>query len=217
MLNEVKRRAIQVLQTIESRKQVIRDIPDEVEIFKSCRYIDDRNLQDYCNCLPNLHTYLKKNINVLDVGCGKGTALKDIKNIYSCNVVGVTMDKLFKSDFPVFYSTADELPFDDNTFDVVMSVHGISWEPNQRKAISELVRVLKPGGTAHIYLIKFSHSIALFIGTEFWNGIDREKYETFEFSPDIHIEDVDLSIKELEFPKEECEGYYKEWQLLIKK
>lgn len=217
MIQEVKCRAVQAIQTIELRKQVMKNVPDDIEVFKSCKYIDDRNLEDYYNCLPELHTYLKEDCNVLDIGCGSGNALRDIERIYSCNIIGLTMDKSFKAEFPVFYASADKLPFNNNTFDVIVSVHGISWEPNQKEAIFEIVRVLKPGGTAHIYLIKFSHSIALFIGSEFWNGINKEKYKVFEFTPDLYIDGADIYVNELEFPEEKCEGYYKEWQLLIMK
>lgn len=41
---------------------------------------------------------------------------------------------------------AENLPFDDDTFDAVTSVVGVMFAPNQSKAASEMVRVCKPGG-----------------------------------------------------------------------
>jgi ubiquinone/menaquinone biosynthesis C-methylase UbiE len=42
---------------------------------------------------------------------------------------------------------AENLPFPDASFDVVMSTFGVMFTPNQDKAASELVRVCKPGGS----------------------------------------------------------------------
>jgi SAM-dependent methyltransferase len=41
---------------------------------------------------------------------------------------------------------AENLPFPDASFDVVMSTFGVMFTPNQDKAASELARVCKPGG-----------------------------------------------------------------------
>lgn len=41
---------------------------------------------------------------------------------------------------------AEALPFENASFDVVLSTFGVMFAPNQSKAASELVRVSKPGG-----------------------------------------------------------------------
>ena len=41
---------------------------------------------------------------------------------------------------------AENLPFPDASFDVVLSTFGVMFTPNQDKAASELARVCKPGG-----------------------------------------------------------------------
>lgn len=41
---------------------------------------------------------------------------------------------------------AEELPFADATFDVVVSTFGVMFTPNQDKAAAELLRVYKSGG-----------------------------------------------------------------------
>ncbi len=41
---------------------------------------------------------------------------------------------------------AENLPFDDASFDVVMSTFGVMFTPNQEKAASEMARVCRPGG-----------------------------------------------------------------------
>ena len=42
---------------------------------------------------------------------------------------------------------AENLPFEDASFDVVVSTLGVMFAPNQQKAAEELLRVVKPGGT----------------------------------------------------------------------
>jgi ubiquinone/menaquinone biosynthesis C-methylase UbiE len=41
---------------------------------------------------------------------------------------------------------AENLPFGDNSFDVVLSTFGVMFTPNQDRAASELLRVCRPGG-----------------------------------------------------------------------
>jgi len=42
---------------------------------------------------------------------------------------------------------AEDLPFEDGSFDVVMSSIGVMFAPHHQKAADELVRVCRPGGT----------------------------------------------------------------------
>jgi ubiquinone/menaquinone biosynthesis C-methylase UbiE len=42
---------------------------------------------------------------------------------------------------------AEDLPFDDASFDVVLSTFGVMFAPNQSKAAAEMLRVCRPGGT----------------------------------------------------------------------
>ena len=42
---------------------------------------------------------------------------------------------------------AENLPYQDASFDVVISTLGVMFAPNQQKAAEELLRVVKPGGT----------------------------------------------------------------------
>ena len=41
---------------------------------------------------------------------------------------------------------AEELPFEDGSFDVVLSTFGAMFAPNQQRAADELLRVCRPGG-----------------------------------------------------------------------
>ena len=93
---------------------------------------------------------------VLDVACGSGTAALVTARRY-CDVTGVDyvpelIDRARKraeaSGLPSEFLVADaqDLPFPDNSFDVILSVYGVQFAPDQEKAAAELVRVCKPGG-----------------------------------------------------------------------
>jgi SAM-dependent methyltransferase len=92
---------------------------------------------------------------VLDVACGSGTAALVAARRY-CEVTGVdyvpelierarlraTADAL---DVEFRVGDAQALPFADATFDVVLSVYGVQFAPDQERAANELLRVCRPG------------------------------------------------------------------------
>ncbi|MFP9191166.1 class I SAM-dependent methyltransferase [Natrialbaceae archaeon A-CW1-1] len=94
---------------------------------------------------------------VLDVACGSGTAALVAERRY-CEVTGIDyvpglIDRAEQRaaangqiiDFRV--GDAQEMPFPDDSFDVVLSVYGVQFAPDQERAASEMLRVCKPGGT----------------------------------------------------------------------
>lgn len=50
---------------------------------------------------------------------------------------------------------AEQLPFDDNSFDIVYSWGVLHHSPDTRQAFSEVYRVLRPGGTARIMIYNY--------------------------------------------------------------
>lgn len=94
---------------------------------------------------------------VLDVACGSGTAALVAERRY-CEVTGLDyvpdlIDRASararangqEADFRV--GDAQNLPFPDDHFDVVLSVYGVQFAPDQARAARELCRVCAPGGT----------------------------------------------------------------------
>ena len=93
---------------------------------------------------------------VLDLACGTGNgALVAARR--ECNVVGVdyapslierARKRADAEGLAVDFRIGDvqELPFPDESFDVVVSLFGVMFAPDQNKAASELLRVCKPGG-----------------------------------------------------------------------
>jgi SAM-dependent methyltransferase len=94
---------------------------------------------------------------VLDVACGSGNgALAAARRAWG-NTVGVDfVPQLLERgreraaaerlDVEFVEGDAAELPFGDGEFDVVMSIFGAMFAPEQEKTASELLRVCKPGG-----------------------------------------------------------------------
>jgi len=96
---------------------------------------------------------------VLDVGCGVGATPAYLARKYDCRVVGVDLlegmieqsrararaDKLEdRLEFRV--ADARELPFDDDTFDVVITESVNVFFEDKQQALSEYKRVTRPGG-----------------------------------------------------------------------
>ncbi|MBX2868819.1 MAG: class I SAM-dependent methyltransferase [Acidiferrobacterales bacterium] len=94
--------------------------------------------------------------SVLDVAAGNGNvtlaAARRFCNVTSTDYVPSLLEQSKKRSiaegFTVNYQQADaeNLPFDDNSFDNVVSTFGVMFTPNQAQTASELVRVCKPGG-----------------------------------------------------------------------
>ena len=93
---------------------------------------------------------------VLDLACGSGTAVLVATRRY-CDVTGIdyvpelierARNRAEASGLPAQFLVADaqNLPFPDNSFDVILSVYGVQFAPDQEKAAAEMVRVCKPGG-----------------------------------------------------------------------
>jgi SAM-dependent methyltransferase len=92
---------------------------------------------------------------VLDVACGSGTAALVAARRY-CDVIGIdyvpaligrARARAAADGLDVDFRVADaqSLPFADASFDVVLSVYGVQFAPDQERAASELLRVCRPG------------------------------------------------------------------------
>ncbi len=92
----------------------------------------------------------------LDVGCGTGELTFKIKAHFNeAEVHGVDLSKTMiekarnkNAAGLVSFETGDveDLPYEDDTFDVITCSHSFHHYPNKAKAMSEMYRVLKPGG-----------------------------------------------------------------------
>jgi SAM-dependent methyltransferase len=93
---------------------------------------------------------------VLDVACGAGNtaiaAARRFTTVTGLDYVPALLDhgrerakaELLEVDY--VEGDAQALPFEDASFDCVMSTFGVMFAPDQRLAASELLRVCRPGG-----------------------------------------------------------------------
>jgi ubiquinone/menaquinone biosynthesis C-methylase UbiE len=93
---------------------------------------------------------------VLDVAAGNGNATlaaaRRFADVVSTDYVGTLLEhgrrRAEAERLPVTFQEADaeNLPFADDSFDVVLSTFGVMFAPNHRQAARELARVCRPGG-----------------------------------------------------------------------
>jgi SAM-dependent methyltransferase len=93
---------------------------------------------------------------VLDVCAGNGNATlaaaRRFADVVSTDYVADLLDRgrarAAADGLDVRFEQADAeaLPFDDDSFDIVLSTFGVMFTPDQQRAADEMLRVLKPGG-----------------------------------------------------------------------
>ena len=94
--------------------------------------------------------------DILEVACGTGRVTahlaKDVKHHtitatdLNPDMIEVAMKRVHNDSVKWLQADATELPFDDNSFDLVTLQFGIMFFPDKLKALAEFYRVLKPGG-----------------------------------------------------------------------
>jgi len=94
---------------------------------------------------------------VLDVASGSGNAAlaaarRTWGNVVSSDYVPALLERgreraaAERLEIEFVEADAQALPFDDGSFDVVTSIYGAMFAPDQQKTADELLRVVKPGG-----------------------------------------------------------------------
>lgn len=129
---------------------------------------------------------------ILDVGCGGGINInrmaKDAKKVYgidysieSVKLSREVNEKLIDNGrVEIHEGNVKDLPFEDNTFDIVTAFETVYFWPDIEKCFGEVKRVLKPGGT---FLIGMESNGSDNFIMKFWKHfIDMELYTDKEIT-----------------------------------
>ena len=96
---------------------------------------------------------LNKKIKILEIGSGNGNLLNYLyKEGY--NICGIEINEIFiknakeefGEDLPIYYYNGEILSYKENSFDVILSFDVFEHIKNTNKHLSEVRRILKPGG-----------------------------------------------------------------------
>lgn len=101
--------------------------------------------------------FIPEGSKFLDVGCGAGYAMRKAKENKGCEVFGIDPDPgahgvgRYSDDstegLNIVKGSAEELPYPDQTFDVVYCSHVLEHVEDESKSLQEMKRVLKDDGT----------------------------------------------------------------------
>ncbi len=98
----------------------------------------------------------KKN-SILDIGCGTGSILRTLKNngytsLYGLEHSMASVTRLENYGITMRQGDLPKINFDTNSFDVVIASEVLEHIIFHKYLIKEIIRVLKPGGKAFIYV-----------------------------------------------------------------
>lgn len=98
----------------------------------------------------------KKFNDILEIACGTGRVTKYLASSVkhdsltatdlNPDMISVAKEKVPDKNIKWMQADAMELPFDDNSFDLVVIQFGIMFFPDKEKGLKEAHRVLRPGG-----------------------------------------------------------------------
>lgn len=93
---------------------------------------------------------------ILDVGCGTGAVTLDLARSTNGHIIGIDIDKEKLEEakrvlapitnLELMEGDAQDLPFEDETFDLVIFTIVLMYIPDKQKALNEMARVTMKGG-----------------------------------------------------------------------
>ena len=159
---------------------------------------------------------IKPDYKILDIGCGIGGSARLLASKYECFVTGVDITEEYckaaielskllnledKTDF--YHADAIDLPFENESFNIVWSEHVQMNVENKQKFYQEIYRVLKSGGKLIFYDVFKGRGDEIFYpvpwandsSTDFLIGQNETKIliESFDFKINYWEDKTDLS------------------------
>jgi dolichol-phosphate mannosyltransferase len=91
--------------------------------------------------------FAERGERVLDIGCGTSRIILDMPNATGMDILQNKLRWLKPQHDRLVRGSCDQLPFDDASFDCVINSEVIEHVPDVPEIMSEMWRVLRPGGT----------------------------------------------------------------------
>jgi ubiquinone/menaquinone biosynthesis C-methylase UbiE len=120
--------------------------------------------------LLDLHVKGHKALQVLDVGCGTGRTMEKLEKYGKVYGIDMAVESIHfckkRRLHNVRMADADDIPFNDNQFDIIVASDIIEHTRDDRRVVKELLRVLKPQGILFVNVPAFrflwsKHDVAL--------------------------------------------------------
>lgn len=93
--------------------------------------------------LENIESFIHKGDAVLDVGCGNGKFGESIAEKYNAVVSGVDVVDYADANIPIHIYNGHTLPFEDNSFDVIIMAFMLHHVKHQDEIFKEVTRCSK--------------------------------------------------------------------------
>jgi ubiquinone/menaquinone biosynthesis C-methylase UbiE len=117
------------------------------------------------------HVLIEKHFTILDVGCGGGRTIQKLAAMATEGMLwgvdyaegsvaasrAINRQLIEAGRVEIRRASVSQLPFPDDTFDLVTAVETQYYWPNLVKDMQEILRVLKPGGTLIIIAESYKH------------------------------------------------------------
>ena len=154
---------------------------------------------------------------ILDWGCGKGHVSKLIRDLspsqlHSCDLLSERDDSCFGQKVPIIQRFDIQvkplehewlLPYESETFDVLLSVGVLEHVANERGSLTEIKRVLKPGGLFFCFFLptrlSWTQQVCRWLGDNYHDRLYTES-KVEELLRSSGLELLDIWYRQL-FPK----------------
>ncbi|MBL1431660.1 MAG: class I SAM-dependent methyltransferase [Robiginitomaculum sp.] len=95
--------------------------------------------------IDDIADFVSETDRVLDVGCGNGQFGEAIAKRLKADVRGVDVVDYANADIPITFFDGVHLPFEDNSFDVIIMAMMLHHVPHQEELIDEAIRCSRRG------------------------------------------------------------------------
>lgn len=162
---------IDEIKNLESEKELLQRIQDVSSLNKSVNLMEQfsENTEGWYKWVFN-NIDFRKGKEILELACGNGALwAKNMKNIkINSNIILTELfeDMIneakmnlsqYENNFKFMLADPHGIPFEDNSFDIVIANHILFYMTDVESVLSEIKRVLKPGGQVYCSTIGEKH------------------------------------------------------------